>query len=173
MPWRRAAVRCILPNGMPDPTPSPDFTLKPPADTAPPAAPAPGSVPTTPTPGTSAGAPISAAALPGAPGLDGTDAVAGVAILLALAAAFLFLRGAVRGHLIGARASPSAAGNAGWALFSFLMALAVLIVFGLLGSLWQVAAFTVPLLLLVLVTLVLFVLLYRSAARGRPRSRPR
>ncbi len=164
---------------MPEPTPPPaDFAIKPPADSAAQAAPAPGGTrapgivaPTTvaPAPGT----PISAAGLPAAPGLDGTDAVIGSAILLVLAVAFLFLRGAVRGHLIAARASPSAAGNAGWALFCFLGALSVLVVFGLLGNLWQVAAFTVPLILLVLVTLVLFVLLYRSAARGRPQRRAR
>ena len=161
---------------MPDPTPPSDFAIKPPADSTPQPAPASGGVPATGTPGAVAlapGTPISAAGLPAAPGLDGTDAVIGAAILLVLAVAFLFLRGAVRGHLIAARASPSAAGNAGWALFCFLGALSVLVVFGLLGNLWQVAAFTVPLILLVLVTLVLFVLLYRSAARGRPQRRAR
>ena len=161
---------------MPDPTPPSDFAIKPPADSIPQAAPAPGAAPTNVAPTTVAPAPstpISAAGLPAAPGLDATDAVVGSAILLVLAVAFLFLRGAVRGHLIAARASPSAAGNAGWALFAFLGALSVLVVFGLLGNLWQVAAFTVPLVLLVLVTLVLFVLLYRSAARGRPSRRPR
>ncbi len=161
---------------MPDPTPPSDFAIKPPADSAPQAAPAPGGAPATAAPGTAApaaGTPISAAGLPAAPGLDVTDAVIGAAILLVLAVAFLFLRGAVRGHLIAARASPSAAGNAGWALFCFLGALSVLIVFGLLGNLWPVLAFTVPLILLVLVTLVLFVLLYRSAARGRPQRRAR
>ena len=150
---------------MPDPTPpppSPDFAIKPPVDAPAPIPPAPG-----------VGTPITAAALPGAPGLDGTDAIIGLAILLVLAVAFLFLRGAVRGHLIGVRASPSAAGRAGWALFSFLMSLSVLVVFGLLGNLWPEPAFTAPLLLLALVTLVLFVLVFRQAARGRPSRRPR
>ena len=165
---------------MPDPTPPADFAIRPPADTPAPATPAPGTpapgspAPVVSTPGSPGPSiPISAAGLPGAPGLGGTDAVIGVAILLVLAAAFLFLRGAVRSHLIAARASPSAAGSTGWALFAFLMALSVLIVFGLLGNLWPELAFTIPLLLLALVTLILFVLLYRSAARGRTQHRPR
>ncbi len=156
---------------MPEPspqTPPSDFNIKPPADT-PPQPPA----PVAPTPGAiQPGTPISAAGLPGDTGLSSTGEVIGVAILLLLAVAIFFVRGAVRSHLIAQRASPSAAGSAGWALFAFLLSLSVLIVFGLLGDLWGALAFVLPLLLLVVVTLVLFVLLYRSAARGRaPRRR--
>ena len=149
----------------------PDFNIRPPAD-ATPAAPAPATaLPSGTT--TQAGTPISAAGLPGEAGLSSTGTVIGIAILLVLAVAIFFVRGAVRSHLIAARASPSAAGSAGWALFGFLAALSVLIVFGLIGSLWQVLAFTVPLLLLVLVMLILFVVLYRAAARGRTARRSR
>ncbi len=162
---------------MPEPSPKPppsDFNIKPPADAAP-AQPAPSQLPApvAPTPGTvQPGTPISAAGLPGEVGLSPTGEVIGVAILLLLAVAIFFVRGAVRSHLIAHRASPSAAGSAGWALFAFLLSLSVLIVFGLLGDLWDVLAFVLPLLLLVVVTLILFVLLYRSAARGRaPRRR--
>ena len=164
---------------MPEPSPPPvpqsppsDFNIPPPAEAAP-AQPAPRPAPAAPTPGViQPGTPISAAGLPGEAGLSSTGTVIGVAILLLLAVAIFFVRGAVRSHLIAQRASPSAAGSAGWALFAFLLSLAVLIVFGLLGDLWNALAFVLPLLLLVVVTLVLFVLLYRSAARGRaPRRR--
>ena len=162
---------------MPEPSPKPppsDFNIKPPADAAQ-AQPAPSQLPApvAPTPGTvQPGTPISAAGLPGEAGLSPPGEVIGVAILLLLAVAIFFVRGAVRSHLIAHRASPSAAGSAGWALFAFLLSLSVLIVFGLLGDLWDVLAFVLPLLLLVAVTLILFVLRSRSAARGRaPRRR--
>ncbi len=157
---------------MPEPSPQAppsDFNIRPPADAPvqpaqPSHLPAPGTI--------QPGAPISAASLPGEAGLSSTGTVIGIAILLLLAVAIFFVRGAVRSHLIASRASPSAAGSAGWALFAFLLSLSVLIVFGLLGNLWTAFAFVLPLLLLAVVTLVLFVLLYRSAARGRaPRRR--
>ncbi len=149
----------------------PDFNIRPPVDAAP-AAPAPATAPPSGAT-TQAGTPISAAGLPGEAGLSSTGTVIGIAILLVLAVAIFFVRGAVRSHLIAARASPSAAGSAGWALFGFLVSLSVLIVFGLIGNLWQVIAFTVPLLLLVVVMLILFVMLYRAAARGRTARRTR
>lgn len=105
--------------------------------------------------------------------MSGTETVIGVAIVALLAVAIFFVRGAVRNHLIAHRASPSAAGSAGWALFALLLSLSVLIVFGLIGALWSLLAFTVPLALLIVVTLVLFVVLYRSAAQGRPARRLR
>ncbi len=164
---------------MPEPSPKAppsDFNIRPPSDAASPQ-PAP-QLPVTQSqapvaPGTiQPGTVISASGLPGEAGLSSTGTVIGVAILLALAVAIFFVRGAVRSHLIASRASPSAAGSAGWALFAFLLSLSVLIVFGLLGNLWAAYAFVLPLLLLVVVTLVLFVLLYRAAARGRaPRRR--
>jgi hypothetical protein len=184
---------------MPEPSPKAppsDFNIKPPADAAlpqsAPAQSAPLQAPPAAQSGTQSGAsqsgtsqsgtsqsgtlqsgaPISAADLPGEAGLSSTGTVIGVAILLVLAVAIFFIRGAVRSHLIAGRASPSAAGSAGWALFAFLLSLSVLIVFGLIGNLWVELAFVVPLLVLVLVTLVLFVLLYRAAAQGRaPRRR--
>ena len=171
---------------MPEPSPKAppsDFNIRPPSDAASPQ-PAPqlpatqspaiqSQAPAAPTPGTiQPGTAISASSLPGEAGLSSTGTVIGVAILLVLAVAIFFVRGAVRSHLIANRASPSAAGSAGWALFAFLLSLSVLIVFGLLGNLWAAFAFVLPLLLLVVVTLVLFVLLYRAAARGRaPRRR--
>ena len=100
-------------------------------------------------------------------GLSSGNTVIGVAIVLALALLFFFVRGGLRSHLIAHRASPSAAGSAGWALFAFLLALSVTVVFGVLGSLWQVLTFLVPMGALVTVTLIIFALLYSSAARGR------
>lgn len=155
-------------------TPPPDFNIRPPSD-APAAQPAPSQppAPAAPAPGViQPGTPISSSGLPGETGLSSTETVIGVAILFLLALAIFFVRGGVRSHLIAQRASPSAAGSAGWALFAFLLSLSVLIVFGLLGNLWTALAFVLPLLLLVAVTLILFVLLYRAAARGRaPRRR--
>ncbi len=161
---------------MPEPspqTPPSDFNIRPPSDAASPQPVIRSPAAAAPTPGTiQPGTAISASSLPGEAGLSSTGTVIGVAILLVLAVAIFFVRGAVRSHLIASRASPSAAGSAGWALFAFLLSLSVLIVFGLLGNLWAAYAFVLPLLLLVVVTLVLFVLLYRAAARGRaPRRR--
>ncbi|WP_419729153.1 hypothetical protein [Lichenicola sp.] len=159
-------------------SPPSDFNIRPPSDAAPapavvspPAASGPATATGTGT-GTGTGTPITAAGLPGdAQGLTSTGAVIGVAILLVLAVAIFLVRGAVRTHLIAQRASPSAAGNAGWALFALLLSLSVLIVFGLLGGLWSVLAFTIPLGLLIVVTLALFLVLYRTASTGRSRGR--
>jgi hypothetical protein len=104
--------------------------------------------------------------LPGG-GLSSNDTVIGIAIVLGLAILFFFVRGGLRQHLIARRASPSAAGGAGWSLFAFLLVVSVAIVFGLLGDLWRVLAFLIPMGVLILVTLVMFVVLYKSAAKGR------
>ncbi|MGI4748752.1 MAG: hypothetical protein ACRYGI_16440 [Janthinobacterium lividum] len=149
--------------------PPSDFNIRPPTETTPAPATPLSSIPAQ-TSGT--GTPINASSLPGEDGhLSSTDAVIGAAIMLALAIAIFFVRGAVRTHLIAHRASPSAAGNAGWALFALLLSVSVLIVFGLLGGLWSVLGFTIPLAVMILVTAILFVLLYRTAAQGRTRGR--
>lgn len=139
---------------------SSDFNIRPPAATPNPAA---SSIP-------SAGRTAQASPLPPGDaygGLSSNDTVIGVAIVLALALLFFFVRGGLRSHLIAMRASPSAAGNAGWSLFAFLLALSVTVVFGLLGNLWQVLAFLIPMSALILVTLAVFAVLYNAAARGR------
>ncbi|MCQ8279429.1 hypothetical protein NFI95_13365 [Acetobacteraceae bacterium KSS8] len=159
---------------------TPDFNLPPPAgdaQTSGPAAPAQTGAPsaanqTQTIPQTQTGQTIDAATLPGEAALSTTSAVAGGAILLVLAVGLFFVRGAIRSHLISLRASPSAAGSAGWALFALLLGLCVLVLFGLLGNLWGTLAFTLPLGLFILLMLVLFVLLYRAAKRGR-QLRPR
>lgn len=157
--------------------PPSDFNIRPPNEAMPAnAMPAPVAPGQTSAPGTAVqagtGTPINAASLPGEDGnLSSTDAVIGAAIMLAMAVAIFFVRGAVRTHLIAHRASPSAAGNAGWALFALLLSVSVLIVFGLLGGLWSVLGFTIPLAVLILVTAILFTLLYRTAAQGRTRGR--
>ncbi len=103
----------------------------------------------------------------GTGGLAPNDMVIGLAAVLALAVMFLFVRGGLRSHLIAQRASPSAAGNAGWSLWAFLTVLSATVVFGFLGDLWQVLTFLIPMGVLVVVTLVVFGMLYSSAARGR------
>ncbi len=100
-------------------------------------------------------------------GLSSNNTIIGVAVVLALALLFFFLRGGLRSHLIAHRASPSAAGSAGWSLFAFLLVVSITVVFGILGNLWQVLAFLIPMGVLVVVTLAVFGMLYRSAARGR------
>ena len=92
-------------------------------------------------------------------------AVIGVAVLLGLAIIIFFLRGAVRSHLIANRSSLSKANGASWALFAFLFSVALTVVFGVAGQFWTVLSFIIPLGLVCLVTLVLFILLYQSAAR--------
>ena len=84
-----------------------------------------------------------------------------------LAVIFFFVRGGVRRHLIAGRASLSAASSAGWAVFAFLVAVSGAVVFGFFGNLWNLLSFTVPMGLLILVTLVLSIMLYNSAASGR------
>lgn len=99
--------------------------------------------------------------------LTSQNAVIGIAIVLVCALAFFFVRGGLRSHLIARRASPSAAGSAGWSLFAFLLALTVTIVFGLLGDVWQALPFLLPMSALILVTLIVFAMLYSAASRGR------
>ena len=100
-------------------------------------------------------------------GPSSSDLVVAGGILLVLAIVFFFVRNGVRRHLIAERASLSAATSAGWAVFAFLVTLSSAVVFGLFGNLWNLLAFTVPMGALILVTLVLSIVLYNSAARGR------
>jgi hypothetical protein len=98
-------------------------------------------------------------------GVTQTGMLIGGAILLVLAIVFLLISRSVRGHLIGRKASPSTAGSASWALFAFLLAVAATSVFGVLGDLWSVLAFIVPMGVLIAVTLVLCVVLFNSSRR--------
>ncbi len=100
-------------------------------------------------------------------GASSNDMVIAGAILGVLAVVFFFVRGGVRRHLIAERASLSSASSAGWAVFAFLLSLSATVVFGQFANLWNMLAFTVPMGLLILVTLVLSVILYGAAARGR------
>ncbi len=156
----------------PVPAGPPNFTLRPPQPQAPPA-PSPSPAPPPPAPAP-APAPSVAIVPPGPPtsqflvgGLTQNGALIGGAIVLVLAIVFLFLRGAVRSHLIANKAPLSAAGGAGWALFAFLLTVSVTIVFGLLGQFWTVLSFIVPLGVLCAITLLLFILLFNSATRIR------
>jgi len=104
----------------------------------------------------------------GIAGVSNTDIVIGVAIIVVAALIAFFIRGAVRSHLITARkAGISSAGNAGWALFAFLMSIVITAAFGFIGQLWTVLPFVIPMGVLDVVTLILFVILFRSANRGR------
>ena len=141
----------------PVPAGPPGYVIRPPQDNAPPAAAA------TPPPATTT-APIADAPEFGG-GLTQNGAIIGVAIILGLAVVFFFLRGAVRSHLIANRSSLSRANSAAWALFGFLLAITITVVFGWLGQFWTVLSFIIPLGLVCLVTLVLFITLYRSATR--------
>ena len=95
------------------------------------------------------------------------DMVIAGAILAILAIVFFFVRGGVRRHLIAERASLSSASSAGWAVFAFLLSVSATVVFGQFGNLWTMLAFIVPMGLLIVVTLILSVILYGAAARGR------
>lgn len=98
-------------------------------------------------------------------GLTQNGAVIGAAVVLGLLVVFAFLRSAVRNHLIAHKASLASANGASWAFFAFLCVVAVTVVFGLIGSLWTVLSFVVPLGLLTVITLILFVTMFRSATR--------
>ena len=100
-------------------------------------------------------------------GASSSDLVLAGGIFLMLTVIFFFVRGGVRRHLIAGRASLSAASSAGWAVFAFLVAVSGAVVFGFFGNLWNLLSFTVPMGVLILVTLILSIFLYSSAARGR------
>lgn len=98
-------------------------------------------------------------------GLTQNGAVIGAAVILGLLIVFVFLRSAVRNHLIANKASLSSANGASWAFFAFMSVVATTVVFGLIGQLWTVLPFVVPLGLLMLITLLLFIMLFKSATR--------
>lgn len=103
----------------------------------------------------------------GAHSLSNNDLVIAVAALLFAAVMFFFLRGAVRSSLINHKASPSAAGSTGWALFVFLLCTAGTLIFGFLGNFWLTWQFIAPMGAIVFVTLILFIILYSKAAKGQ------
>ena len=98
-------------------------------------------------------------------GLTQNGAVIGAAVVLGLLVVFVFLRNAVRNHLIAQKASLASANGTSWAFFAFLTVVAVTVVFGLIGSLWTVLPFVVPLSVLTVITLLLFIVLFKSATR--------
>ncbi len=149
---------------MADPTPGQpnDFQLRP-VQTPPPAPPAaPGHSDVQPMNGTASVPPPQLDA-----GMSSNDIVIGIAIVAVLAVVFFFVRGGVRRHLISERASLSAASAAGWSMFAFLLSLAIMVVFGLVGNILRLATFVVPMALLVLATLILTIVTYRGATRRR------
>jgi hypothetical protein len=99
------------------------------------------------------------------PAISQNGAILGTAIILVLAILFFFVRQAVRTHLIANKAPLSAAGNAGWAMFAFLMAIAITAVFGIIGNLWLVLPFIIPMAVLDLVTMILAIVLFVSASK--------
>ncbi len=142
----------------PVPAGPPGYVIRPPQETAP------APVTAVPPPVASTGTAFSPEQEPTGH-LTQNGAVIGVAVLLGLAIIIFFLRGAVRSHLIANRSSLSKANGASWALFAFLFSVALTVVFGVAGQFWTVLSFIIPLGLVCLVTLVLFILLYQSAAR--------
>ena len=75
-------------------------------------------------------------------GLGTTQLVIAVAIVLALAAALYFVRGGVKSALVSSRATLDAANLAASAWYVFLLLLSGLVVFGLLGGLFNLTAYT-------------------------------
>lgn len=98
-------------------------------------------------------------------GLTQNGAVIGAAVVLGLLVVFVFLRNAVRNHLIAQKASLASASGTSWAFFTFLTVVAITVVFGLIGSLWTVLPFVIPLSVLTAITLLLFIVLFKSATR--------
>lgn len=98
-------------------------------------------------------------------GLTQNGAVIGAALVLGLLVVFVFLRSAVRNNLIARKASLASANGASWAFFTFLTVVSITVVFGLIGSLWAILPFMVPLGVLTGITLLLFIILFKSATR--------
>ena len=140
----------------------PGFTLPPPA---PPAPTPPGPTPAPQPPRTDIGVPLKLITTGPYDALTPTALTIGGAVLLVLVIAFIFVGRAIRGHLSARKASPGAASNAGWALFGFLVSIAATVVLGVIGNLWLVLAFIVPMGVLSLITLILLIILYSSATR--------
>lgn len=163
------------------PAPSKDFNIKPPQPPqgAPAAAPIPtpaplstttapttGTLPSTATTGTAV-RPHDDSLASSFASLSGNSGIIGLIIMAVLAIVFFFIRGAIRSHLVSRRASSSSASSAAWALFCFLFFGSATVVFGALGQLWGVLPFIIPLGVLVSVSLILFIVLYSSAVKGR------
>jgi hypothetical protein len=89
------------------------------------------------------------------------------AFILCVAIIAFFVRGALRSHLISHKAPLAAAGGAGWALFAFLMSFWGTLILAYAGNFWTVLVFILPATGLVIISFILFMMLYASAAKGR------
>jgi len=110
---------------------------------------------------------IQQASPPGSSGLTGNDVTIGLAVLFVLTLISFFARNALRTNLINRKSRPSTASGAAWMLFAFMLSVSATLIFGTLGTYWTVPEFIFPMSALVLVTLILFINLYNSAAKGR------
>jgi hypothetical protein len=141
---------------------SPDIRINPP----PPAAQAAPAVRQLPSPAATEGMVIQRESATDAGDLSRGDAFLGIGILVSLAIVFLFVRGAVRTSLIRRKASPSAASSTSWALFAFLFFTALTLTWSFFGSFWGVWQFSATVVALVVLSLLLFLTMYNSAAKG-------
>ena len=92
----------------------------------------------------------------------------GAAALLVLAIVFLFVRHAVRVHLINRRATLDAADGASWMLFAALMCTATILVGATVGRLWQAwAGLTAGFALCIILFAVALSLFLRAPERRR------
>ena len=86
------------------------------------------------------------------------DYAIGGGVMLVLLIAFFFIRGGYANYLAGKRVPPGAANAAGWFLFVFLTALALVVVLTILGGKLAGLLVIIPLGLIALVSLILMFL---------------
>lgn len=136
---------------------------------APPSAAPPPAAPTSPPPPAPAPGPLVVFTPPREPALIGAltqnGAVYGLAICVFLLIVFLFLRTAIKNHLVAKKSPLSSANGASWAFFAFASSLTFTLVFSSIGQLWTVLPFIGSCSALVVFTFFIFLWLLMSARR--------
>lgn len=101
------------------------------------------------------------------PGMTTTQIVIAVAIMVALAGAFLFLRSGVKNALISGKSTLDAANFAATLWYVFLLLLSGMIVIGVFGGFFSIAAYAIVSGGLALVGLVICLIITANARRTR------
>lgn len=110
--------------------------------------------------------PVPAPASP-PPGLTTTQIVIAVAIMVALAGAFLFLRSGIKNALISGKSTLDAANFAATLWYVFLLLLSGMIVVGVFGGFFSIAAYAIVVGGLALVGLIICLIITTNARRTR------
>lgn len=109
--------------------------------------------------------PVAGADLPGE-GIGQTALIIGGAVIIAFAVLLLFLRNAIRRSLIAGRATMDSASTASWTWYFVLLVFVILVVVGLVGSLFGSLAYIGLTVGVVLVGVVIALLMTSKARRS-------